>query len=420
MMTNQNELDLFLRFGLALAIGLLVGLERGWHIRGRESGAVVGTRTFALIALLGALWGLLAETYGGVVLGLVFTALALVLFAAHRVEAAKDMDPGITTIVAALVTFGLGAAVMHGHLALSAALGVVTMVLLGTKPIVREWVSKLEQRELYAIFKLLLITVVALPVLPNRGYGPWNALNPYAIWWMVVLIVGISFVGYFAVKIIGPRRGLGVTALFGGLAASTAVTLNFSRMGREMPALNRLLSAGILVASGTMFPRMLFLAWVIHPPMAAELMYPMLAMAAVTYLGALWLWRRSDGDRQRTDHGLENPFDLRTALQFGLLLVVILLFAHGLREWLGDAGLYALAAVSGLNDVDAINLSTATMSRDGQVAVEVAATAVMLAAFTNTLVKAGMASVIGGSSMARRVGSVLVLAVLAGGGTLLF
>ncbi|MDZ7754348.1 MAG: MgtC/SapB family protein [Gammaproteobacteria bacterium] len=419
-MTELGAVELFTRFGLALAIGLLVGLERGWHKRGREFGAVAGTRTFALTALLGALSGLLAQAYGGLLLGMVFAAMALVLFFAHRVEAAKDGDPGITTAVAGLVTFGLGATVMHGYLAVSAALGVVTMVLLGTKPMFREAVARLEQQELYAIFKLLLITVVVLPVLPNEGYGPWNALNPYAIWWMVVLIGGISFVGYFAVKLIGPRLGLGATALFGGLAASTAVTLNFSRLGRSSPSLRRLLSAGILLASGTMFPRVLLLAWLLHPPMGMALVPAMAVMGAVTYGGALWLWRRSGDDAQEEEpQGLKNPFDLRTALQFGLLLVVILLFAHGLREWLGDAGLYVLAAVSGLNDVDAINLSTATMSRAGDVATAVAATTVTIAAISNTLVKAGMAGAIGGMAMGRYVGGVLVLAAVAGGAVVL-
>ncbi len=414
-MTELGELELLTRFGLALAIGLLVGLERGWHKRGHEFGAVAGTRTFALTALLGALGALLAEAYGGLVLGMVFAVLALVLFGGHRIEAAEDRDPGLTTVVAGLVTFGLGAAVMHGYLAVSAALGVVTMVLLGTKPMFREAVANLEQQELYAIFKLLLITVVVLPVLPNEGYGPWDALNPYAIWWMVVLIGGISFVGYFAVKLVGPRRGLGATALFGGLAASTAVTLNFSRMGRSSPSLQPVLSAGILLASGTMFPRVLLLAWLLHPPMGVALVPAMAVMGGVTYGGALWLWRRSGGDAQEEAEGLKNPFDLRTALQFGVLLVIILLFAHGLREWLGDAGLYVLAAISGLNDVDAINLSTATMSSDGDVTSAVAATTVTIAAITNTLVKAGMAGAIGGMAMGRYVGGVLVLAALAGG-----
>ncbi|MFP4561405.1 MAG: MgtC/SapB family protein [Thiohalorhabdus sp.] len=412
----MEALALFQRLGLALALGLLIGLERGWQMRERaEGGRLAGLRTFGLTGLMGGVWAVLAEDFGAPALGLGFLALAAVVILAHlqMVRAGDEPDYGITSVVALLLTFAFGALAVTGNSAVAAAGAVVTALLLGLKPVLHGWLRRLTEPELLAALKLLLISVVVLPVLPNRGMGPWDALNPYALWWMVVLIAGISFVGYFAIKLIGPHRGVPLTGLAGGLASSTATTLSFSRMGRREPGLRRLLAAGVAVSAATMFPRIVLEAAVVNPAVLTVLGPVMATMTALGFAAAGFLWWQSgDGDAPG-DMALKNPFEIGPALQFGVLLAAIMLLAEGARVWLGDAGVYLLAAVSGLTDVDAITLSLSRMAR-GDMEAEVAARAILLAAAVNTLVKGGLVVAIAGRGMGGPVAAAFGV-VLAGG-----
>ena len=405
----------FYYLGVALAIGLLIGVERGWHEREAAEGKrVAGVRTYGLIGLLGGVLALLAEQLGALLFGLAFIGLAGALSAIYVVNQRQgDDDVGITSLVAGLLTFAFGALAATGEVALAAAGGVVTTLLLSYKPLLHGWVSGLEAGELQAAIKLLLISVVLLPILPNRGYGPWQALNPYAIWWMVVLIALISFAGYVAIKIAGARRGTVFTGLFGGLASSTAVTLHFSRMCRRKAAAAPMLATGILLACGTMFPRMLLVASVLNPGLFPLLVVPAAVMALAAYAPAAAYWRGSSGDNVDADALLKNPLELRAALGFGLLLALVMLLGKALRHWFGEGGVLALAAASGVADVDAITLSLARMTQD-DLALPVAATGIVIAAAVNSLVKGGMASFIGGRRIGLRVGVPLLAAAGAG------
>jgi uncharacterized membrane protein (DUF4010 family) len=416
-----EALPLFERLGVALAIGLLIGLERGWHERERSEGErIAGLRTFGLSGLLGGVWALMGREGDGLVLGLGFAAFAAVLILAHGqvLRARDEADYGITTVVAGLLTFGLGALAVAGPMSLAAASAVVATLLLGLKPVLHAWVRRLTETELLATLKLLLISVVILPVLPDRGFGPWQVLNPYAIWWLVVLITGISFVGYFAVKIMGPHRGVPLTGLFGGLASSTATTLSFARLGRRQPSLHRLLAAGVAISSATMFPRVLLEVAVVNRALLPELVLPMGVMTAIGFGAAALLWHTAPRSANAGDMELNNPFELWPALQFGALLAGIMLLAEAARVWLGDAGIYLLAGISGITDVDAITLSLGRMAR-GELADEVASGAITLAAMVNTAVKAGLVAAIGGRGMALPVVGIFALILLAGGGLIL-
>lgn len=415
----KSEVDIFLRLAIALAIGLLVGLERGWAARASQEGQrVAGVRTFALVSVLGALWGLLAEELGVVLLGFAFVAFSSVIVVAYALNARISEDYGITTAIAALLTFVLGAITMRGYLSAAAAAAVTTMTLLGVKPILHQWIQRLEQHELYAIFKLLLISVVLLPVLPNDGFGPWDALNPFEIWWMVVLISSISFIGYFAIKIGGSRQGLVITALFGGMVSSTAVTLSYSRLGRTNPELSPLLSSGILLASGTMFVRTLLIASLIKFEMLRYLSWPVGFMSAICYVTAFWLWRTENRDVDIDKPTLSNPFELRAALQFGALLALIMLLARALQAWMGETGIYVLAAASGIADVDPVTLSLARMAGK-EILIPLAAGGILIAVLSNTLLKALLVVGIAKGTVARWVGTTF-LAVVSVGGTIGF
>lgn len=411
----SEDQQVFYYLSVALAIGLLIGIERGWQEREAGEGErVAGVRTYGLIGLLGGGSSLLAEQFGSLVLGLGFIGLAGALTTGYVVYLRRgDEDVGITSLVTGLLTFVFGALAAMGEVAVAAAFAVVTTLLLSYKPVLHRWVSALEAKELRAGIKLLLISVVLLPILPNLGYGPWEALNPYEIWWMVVLIAAISFVGYFAIKIAGARRGIVFTGLFGGLASSTALTLHFSRMSRRDAALAPMLATGVLLACGTMFPRMVLVASVLNPDLFKPLLVPAAVMALLTYLPALMYWRAQSHQKTEAVSPLKNPLELKTALSFGLLLALVMLLGKALQNWFGEAGVLALAAASGVADVDAITLSLARMSQDDLV-MRVAVTGILIAAAVNSLVKGGMATFVGGRKIGLRVGLPLLGGAIGG------
>lgn len=412
----MDQVILFERLGVALGVGILVGLERGWSARERAEGSrVAGIRTFAITGLLGGLWALLADWVGEIVLGFAFVAFALVIIIARVRVARETHDYGATTVVAALVTFALGAVAARGQLAIAAAGGVVTALLLGIKPTLHHWVERIEQEELLAVLKLLVMTLVLLPVLPDQGYGPWQALNPYELWWMVVLIAGTHFLGYIAVRLAGERRGIPMAGLAGGLVASTAVAISFSRLGRTDPGAARLYAAGIVLASAVMCARMLVVVALVGPTLLVDLAWLLVPAALAMLLAAAILWRGQASERTPGELASpRNPFELGMALKFGVLLAVVMLLARGLKAWLGDSGAYLLGLVSGIADVDAVTLSLARLA-GADLAPAAAAGGIALAALMNTMVKGGIAAYAGGRGMALPVALAFGAAILAGG-----
>ena len=410
----MTELENFKVLGIALAIGLLIGLERGWRARDRSEGMrVAGLRTYGMIGLLGGLTGMLAQQTAPVLMGFVFLGLTSVLLLAYSKSLDNFKDFSITSIIASLVTFTLGALTVFGHATLASASAVVITALLGSKPLLHGWMKKLEQRELNATLKLLLISVVMLPILPDEGYGPWAVFNPYHIWWMVVLIAGISYLGYFAIRIAGNQHGPVLTGALGGLVSSTAVTLNLSKLAKQSPNMENVLAAGILTACATMFARTLLLTSVMNPALFRTLLPGLLLMAVFTYAVAFLLWKNAREFGTIDEITLENPFQLGMAIKFGAFLVLIMLLSNTLRVYFGDMGTYFLAAASGLADVDPMTLSMSQMSKNG-LAVGVAAKAILIAVSVNSGVKSIFSWVIGGRALAFRVGSALAGAVGAG------
>lgn len=410
--------EIFLRLSVALAIGLVMGMERGWNARDMgEGGRVAGFRTFGLIAFLGGLTALLSEAFGTGFVAAMVIALGAVAGLAHWQRFRHREDFGITTYVAELIAFALGVLAGFGQILVAAAGGAVTTLILSIKPEMHELLQKIERRELLATMRLLIISVVLLPVLPDRGYGPFEALNPYQLWWMVVIIAVISYVGYFAIRIVGERRGVLFTGLFGGFASSTATTINLARLGRRRAEGRSLLVAGIVVSSAMMFPRILVVVGIFAPVLVIPLAWAMVpAGAAGLLIGAVLGLRQR---RRRVDQAEtvlpRNPLDLKVALQFGLLLAVIMFLARALKAAVGEAGLFALAAVSGLSDVDAITLSFATMIDEGSVTMGTAIGAILVAALVNTAVKPALVAGIAGVGMARRAALALLPPFIAAG-----
>ncbi len=412
----SDDLQWIYHLAVALAIGLMVGIERGWKRREEQEGQrTAGFRTFGLLGMLGGLTGLIGVDGGLVPVALMFVGVAGFLSVMYALDARMRGDMGATTEVAALTTFVLATMAGLGHLVIASAAAVVMVVLLGAKSLLHDWLAKLSRPELVAAAKLLVISVVLLPLLPNEGYGPWQSLNPYMIWWMVVLVAGISFVGYFGVRLAGARAGIAFTAILGGLASSTAVTLHLSRLAARSKANHRLLAGGILLACGMMFPRLLLVAVVINSELWSSLVWPVAVMSVLVLGPAIWLVGRPHGEIKSDELLPTNPLELTSALGFGALLAAIMLLGKALTEWFGEAGVYGLAAASGVADVDAINLSLSGMSREG-LAVSVAGLGILIAAGVNSLVKAGITVFVGQRATSLPVAVVLAIAVLAGMG----
>ncbi|WP_242463839.1 MgtC/SapB family protein [Thiococcus pfennigii] len=415
---TNGEWQALVGLAVALAIGLLFGLERGWHGQfDRDTEWPAGVRTFGLIGLLGGVAGLLALALGPGVFGLMFLAVVAVVVTAYLVDARATGHTGITSLVAALLAFVLATLAVLGQRTTAASAAVVATLLLGFKPQLHTWVAKLDRRELQATLKLLVISVVLLPVLPDRDLGPLGALNPYQLWWMVVLIAGISYLGYFAVRIAGPRKGLVMTSLLGGLASSTALTLQMARLARTGRGEPRggadPLAAGILMANATLFPRILVIVAAVQPALVAPLLPPLLVMTLVTAAPAflLWWWRgRADAG---TAPHVGNPLSLGLALRFGLLLALVMLLGRLAVESFGDAGVLVLAVVSGVADLNAITLSVAEMD-SATLAPSVAVLAIVAATTANALFKTAVCASIGGLRLGGRVGLPLVGAGCAG------
>ncbi|WP_458525614.1 MgtC/SapB family protein [Onishia taeanensis] len=406
---------LAIRLTLALLLGALIGLERGWEARNQAAGQrIAGIRTFALIGLLGGVAALLAERITAWAFPAIFLGVVVTSLIAYQARVRDVPNYSITGMVGMLLTFCYGALAVAVDPTLAAAAAVITTLILDNKHEIHGLLKKLQRHELDAGFKLLLITVVILPLLPNQGLGPGGAINPTTIWWLVIMIAAISFVGYFAMRLGGTRRGILFTSLFAGLSSSTALTLHFARLSQRSPGLGPLLAAGILIACGTMFPRILFYCLVIHPALLPPLMAPVAVMAALLLLPALWLWHAHHGSAalEEPTH-TQNPLELTSALLFGALLTAVMLLGEWLREWLGDAGIYLLSAVSGIADVDAIILSLTRMAEHG-LATPTAVLGIVLAASVNNLVKAGLAGVIGTRRLGWRVAGPMIASLAAG------
>lgn len=422
-MLTAETLDLLQSLSIALGVGLLIGLERGWHEREAPDGQrVAGVRTFGLLSLAGALSALLAQHWGGEIFSGAILSVVLMLLVGYWAALQRDPSVGMTTEIAGWVTFLLGALVMTGQAALAVAVAVIVMSLLGSKAILHRGMQLLSESELFALFKLLLLALVVLPLLPDQGMGPGQALNPRVIGWLVLLLAGLSFVGYFAIRVLGSRRGILLTSVLGGLVSSTALTVLFARQVIARPHWTGMLAVGIALASATLFPRVWVEVSVVNPALADTILPPLLGMMLGAYLGALLLWWRSN--RRLTEDAavqpvFANPLELKTALKFAALLVLIMLAAQALQQSAGRSGVLVLAAVSGLVDVDALSISMAQMHAAGQIAQPVAEQAIILTVMVNTLTKMALAFILGGRTLGACVASVLVPAVLIGGAVML-
>ena len=410
----MNE-PLIYRLAIALGIGLIVGLERGWKTRDQHAGQrLAGVRTFSLAALLGGVLAAIATPDRYVVLAAGALVIGALVLAGYLISVRETRDFGMTTELALLTTFSLGAVTVLGAPFEAVAAAVVMSLLLGFKSEFHSAIEKLERHELIATLQLLAIAIVLVPLLPDRELGPWQALNPRVIGLLVLLIAGLSYLGYFAVRLLGPRVGLLLTAVLGGLTSSTAVTVAYARRARLANTSHALLGVGIALAAATMAPRLAVEIATVNRALLADLWPTLAAVAVVPALGGIVVLLRHARGGDATIE-LENPLQLKTALVFGVLLSVLFVASEGLQHWLGETGLYAMAAITGIADVDAVAIALAESAARGSVAPEAAQRAIALAILVNTATKAVLAAVLGGGPMLRTATALLGSALAAGG-----
>lgn len=397
----------FLQIGVALALGLLVGMQRE-----RTGSAVAGVRTFPLITMFGTVCALLAQEFGGWVLAAGLIAMTGMTITANLLKQKKgEVDPGTTTEVAVVLLFAVGALTVQS-LELAVIVGGVTVMLLQLKAEMHRIVASIGEREVKAIMQFVLITLVILPVLPRKGFGPEDVLNPFKIWLMVVLIVGISLTGYVLFKLLDTRKGTLVGGLLGGLISSTATTVTFARLSRCDLQAAPAFAAVIVIASTVTFVRVLVLIATVAMPVFPQLAPPLAVMAVLMIaLSAIFVFRRRE-EVARPEPS--NPAELKSAIIFGLLYAGVLLLVALARKYFGQAGLYAVAVLSGLTDMDAITLSTSQFVQAGQMPAGTGWRVILVAALSNIVFKGGIIAVLGSRGLLSRVALIFAIAVAAG------
>lgn len=396
---QSNEIEALPQFLNSLAIGLLIGLERE-----RNPSAKAGLRTFALVAVFGTLSALLSTKLGtpwlliGGLLG-----VAGMIVAAYFNTPNQENDPGTTTVIALLLSYGLGAIIWLGLAKLAVMLAIGITALLYLKPELRGFSQKLTRHDLLAVLQFSVLTFIILPILPDQSYGPYGAVNPHQAWLMVVLISGISLAGYAALHAVGTRYGAPLLGFFGGLASSTATTMIYAKHGKNTPLMLNLAASVIVIASIVVIVRLMAVSAVLAYGTLPGL-FPVLSGGLILGLMVVLYNRRKM--RDTTDLQIpatSNPAELHSALSFGLLYVVVLLVTAWMKDIAGSQGLYMVALLSGLTDVDAITLSSLRLFKLGQLTEHQTVTAIALAFVANLAFKFGMVYFIGGRELAKRI-----------------
>jgi len=395
----MNELLITLKpLALALGLGLLVGLQRE-----RTNAVLAGFRTFPLITLAGALCAILAKDFGGWTVAMGFVALGAMIVVGNLAELkSPHPDTGLTTEAAMLVMYGVGAYLVVGSTTVAIILGGIVAVLLHLKPQMQTFAGKLGDEDFKAIMQFVVITMLILPLLPNEYYGPFQVLNPFKLWLMVVLIVGISLTGYIVYKFFGDKAGTLAGGILGGLISSTATTVSYSRRTKESPKTAALAAVVIMMASAIVFVRVLLLVSSTAPNFFRQAGGPLGAMLGVTLVLAAVAWVMGRGESAAMPKQ-SNPSELKAALVFGALYGVVLLAVAAAKEYLGQSGLYAVAILSGLTDMDAITLSVAQLVQADKLDGQTGWRLVITASLANLVFKTGVVAVLANRALLGRI-----------------
>jgi len=395
-------------FLLSVALGLTVGIERERAFAGEQRHVPFGARTCALIALLGTL---AAHLGGGVAVVLAAFVAALVVAAYLRPMSHGVADAGTTTEIAAVLTFGLGW-LAHGESRLAAMIGVVLVLVLWLKPKIHAFAHEgLSDQEVQAALTFLVIALVVLPLLPNRTVDPWAIANPSKLWLMFVLIAGVGFAGYIAVRALGPARGLATAGFFAGFVSSTAATLSLSQRAKAQPGFAGPFATGIVLANVASAISQTLIVAVANPALfhdAAILLGTPIVVGAIGAVGAVRLIARREVAAPDAEFRLENPLELKPAFAMAGMFALVLAAAAVAGRVFGAYGVIVTAAVAGTNDVHAATLAAATLSAAGSIVAREALLAMLVAFVVNMIVKLTIVAMVGGRRLLVAVAPPLV------------
>ncbi len=414
-------------WGLVIAIflGALIGLQREFSQQKEHIQRFAGFRTFILITLFGGMMGYLSEGITSIFVIVGFIGVVLIIAVSYVLGYMKSKDMSATTEISGILVYILGVMCTTGYIQLAVILGIIITAILTFKERFHQIAQKMEKKELFAVIKFAIVSLVVLPILPNKNYSPLDipglgdlligiglkgnflsqltVFNPAHIWLMVVFVSGLSFLGYFLVKIIGSKKGYGVLGFVGGLVSSTAVTLSMAGESKNNKGNYFPFVLAVILATAVTFIRIIFEVAVVNNSLLSTLFVPMIFMALAGFIVAYFFYRRRDKKKKAKKIEFKQPFALKPAIKFGLFFAFILLISKIAQLLFGSIGIYATSILSGLADVDAITLSMASLSKNGVISNFVATTAIILAAASNTLVKAGLAYFLGGKKFGRMI-----------------
>jgi uncharacterized membrane protein (DUF4010 family) len=409
----------FERLAIALAIGLLFGLERGWSLREVPEGKrAAGLRTYGLSGLLGGISALVASTAGAIFLSFAFLTFGLITAAFQYLEARTEQGFSVTGTVAGLLAFLLGAYAVLGEMSVAIASAAAATAMLAFKQPLHAWLKMLTWPEIRAFVILVVMTALIAPILPDKAIDPWNAINPTEIWRFTILLAAVSFLGYFAIRIFGERAGLIVSALAGGLASSTAAALTFAKMARAHPDACWLLSGATLMSCAVMMARVIVVVGIANPSLLSLIMLPLaISGSVILIMGAIFILRAGKRNMERPQIAMTSPLELGTALKLAGLIAGVMLVSKLAAQFSGPAGVFGLSAISGLADVDAISLSLSQLSK-GALDPQIAAIGIGLAVTANTLTKSLLGALTGSPKHGLIVGAGSAVALITAGGAL--
>jgi uncharacterized membrane protein (DUF4010 family) len=399
------------QLAVSFGLGLLLGLERE-----RRGSLIAGIRTFPLISLFGTVCAQVGQVYGGWIVAVGLVALAALVVSANAAQVRKGaIDPGMTTEVAALLLYGLGALIVTSYLTAALVIAGAMALLLHSKKPLHNFARAVGERDMRAIMQFVLISLVILPILPSKEYGPYGVWNPFKLWLMVVLIVGISLGGYIAYKLFGARAGAVLGGIIGGLVSSTATTVSYARRAGSESAMASLGAFVIMTASCVSIVRVLVEIGAVAPGQFREMSLPLVAMLAFSILVALALYFPTRKQAAKMPEQ-QNPAELKPALLFAALYALVLLAVAAAKDYLGSAGLYTVAIISGLTDLDAITLSTGQLADSKKIEARTAWEVILIAVLSNFLFKFGVVAALGSAGLTVRVGCAFGAMLVAGAG----
>ncbi len=396
---------------ISLGIGLILGLEREYD-RMRDDVGFAGIRTFPIVTVLGFVMGTLSETFSPLFLIVGLSSFILFLAIGQIMKVHKETAMGITTNLALITTFVLGIMVSQELYRDSVATAVIVVTLLSLKTTFQSIIQNITHQELFAFIKFVIIALLILPFLPNKNYGANDLLNPFEIGLIVVIVSFLNFIGYFLVKFVGSRKGILLTAILGGLISSTAVAWNYAARSKETPELSREYSAGIIIASAIMFPRLALLAAIFNTAIVAQMAIPLVILTLICLIPAVFFIQKSS-EQADTEIDLGNPLNMLNALGFAVIFVVILYAVYYGNEYFGESGLYYSALIAGLADTTAITISMAKFALEGD-NLKLSTLVIIAATLSNTLVKLGITMLKGSKATSRLVGIVFGAVIVVG------